>query len=543
MSDTTSEPPARPEGRVGRRERYLLGIDVGTSAVKALLLESVSGRSHVAAERCQPRFGPGVVEAPPTGWWEAARRAVAAVLHLAGVGGDAVEIVSLAGNMSSVVLLDNAFRPLRSAILLADTRGEAELRALPTAVKRRVAALSGNPLGFGFSLSKLLWLSFNEPELMSRAAVWVAAKDFVRECLTGAVATDPSDAFNSLVLDPADLRWRSDLIGELGLDPQLFPPVLPGDALAGAVSSEAAAATGLRVGTPVVTGTGDVAAVACAAGWLATPVPTVSLGTSTTLMVPRPGAARPPEGFSVHPVLPGRPWLLLASLLTGGLALDWLRRLGPLELQQVGDLEPEQLPVFLPYLSGRGSPDFDTTQRGTIFGLDPSVGLPQLAASLFAAVGFELRDCLVALGVRDEETVMVTGGGVAVNGFVQLLADTMRREVLVRSMNEATALGAALVAAGPERAGKLVRTVGTQHRVSPRAGSVDALEERYRLARQQAGEFYRALERRAGTHPMAGLPDREHSGAAHRESGRTQRAQGRSPVSAETRPRAIRERQ
>ena len=356
----------------------MLALDIGTSSVKALLFDPARCRWWSAREGCRAHFEAGVVEVPAAEWWRATRAATKEVLTTAGLPATAVGHVALTGNMSSVVLLDQKGRPVRNAILLADSRGEAELAAMPSRLRRRIADLSGNPVGPNFTLLKLLWLAANERDNMSTATVWLAAKDFVRSRLTGTVGTDPSDAFNSLLIDPATLDWRRDLIAAAGLDQRKFPVVRPGTEVAGSVSARAATATGLVAGTPVLTGLGDMAALANSVGEADGPVAAVSLGTSTTLLLPSAEGARPAPGFSAHPILPGSPWFVLASLLTGGLALDWLRRLGPIA---VTPAHRARSLVFLPQLSGRGSPCFDSCWRGTVLGLDPSIGLGEMTLS------------------------------------------------------------------------------------------------------------------------------------------------------------------
>jgi xylulokinase len=219
--------------------------------------------------------------------------------------------------------------------------------------------LTGNPVNSSFSIAKLLWLAANEPANMAKAVVWLAAKDYVRTRLTGMLGTDASDAFNSLLLDPRTLLWRDELIEAVGLDHSKFPRVHSGSDVAGEVTVGAARATGLTTGTPVLTGLGDMAALANSLSESGRPLPMVSLGTSTTLQIPVDEGTRPPAGFSVHPVVPGGAWFVLGSLLTGGLALDWLRRLGPLDLAKA---HRARHLLFLPQLAGMGSPGLTPLQ-------------------------------------------------------------------------------------------------------------------------------------------------------------------------------------
>jgi xylulokinase len=434
--------------------------------VKALLLDPEGENWWTVAEPCLTRLREGLAEANPAEWWRAAKAALSRVLTEASARPARVGQVSVSGNMSSVVLIDQRGSPLRDAILLTDTRGEAELATLPVPTAHRVRDLSGNPLNTSFSLAKLLWLARNDPAAMEKATVWLAAKDFVRSCLSGQASTDPSDAFNSLLLDPVDLSWQLDLAEACGLAPGMFPPVSNGTEPAGEVTSRAARETGLSTGTPILTGLGDMASLAVGVGWTEQAAPAVSLGTSVTVLLPAAPASRPPDGFSVHPVLPGVSWLLLGSLLTGGLALDWLRRLAPLA---PGEVHRQAGLVFLPQLSGKGSPCFNPSWRGSLLGIEPSTDMGAIAQALFDAIAFELRGCGEALGTKLDE-ITVTGGGSALRPWLQAIADVLQTSVRSLNVSDGSAFGAALLAVGPARGAAIAKRARQGVTVEPQGG-------------------------------------------------------------------------
>lgn len=466
----------------------MLALDIGSSSVKALVLDPHTFKWWTTRERYGLRYGAGMLEVCPDDWWRAARAAISAVLKSAAIPAFGIGHIALAGNMSSVVLLDGEHRAIRNAILLADERGEPELASLPVRARRQIGALTGNPVTSSFSLAKLMWLAANEPENMAKAVVWLAAKDYVRSRLTGNFGTDASDAFNSLVLDPRTLGWRDDLIEAAGLDRSKFPFVHSGADVAGEVSAAAARATGLARGTPVLTGLGDMASLANSFGGSSGHGPTVSLGTSTTLLVTVDKGQRPASGFSVHPVLPGGAWFVLGSLLTGGLALDWLHRIGPVDATRArrgGSL------LFLPQLAGMGSPRFAPHFRGSLLGLDPSIGLEDLAQALFDAVAFELRICLEALKAELASPLVLTGGGSAIMRWDQTVADVLGVPVRVPRVRDASAFGAALLAFDQFRASELSARALRSKVVEPRTDwDVEAAFGRYMAARDVMSHFY-----------------------------------------------------
>ncbi|MDR9370924.1 FGGY family carbohydrate kinase, partial [Conexibacter sp. JD483] len=428
----------------------MIGIDVGSSSVKALVLagdgsvvESVS-----TAHALVPT--PGAVEADAQGWWEA----TLAALQQLRTPLREIAAVGLSGNMSSVVLLDGDGEPLRPAPLLADPRGAAELAALDPALRADLAARSRHPVTTMSSLAALLWLRDHDAATFARARVWVHAKDFIGLRLTGALVSDGSDAHNALVHDALSGDWDRELIARAGLDPALFPPLADGGAVRGMLTDAAARATGLPAGIPVAVGGGDMATAALGAGAVEPGTLALSLGTSVTAIAP----LASPQAFhddwigklTLHPLPGGRGAFALASLLTGGLALNWLRTLvgGTLALPD-GDAvipDPDDELVFVPQLSGAGSPAFAPHLRGALLGLTPHVRGERIALALFEAIAFELKTIAELVGPDAAARVVATGGGANIGAWVQTLADVLGAPVEILSSHDVSAVGAALLA-------------------------------------------------------------------------------------------------
>lgn len=428
----------------------LLGVDIGTSSVKALLLRADGEVVEVARAEHALHPSPGVVEADADGWWTATREAIAALET--DLGG--VVAVGLSGNMSAVVLVDEAGQTLRPALLLADPRGAAQIAALDPELRTAIERAGGNALTTAMSLSSLLWLRDAEPATLDRTAAWLSAKDHVRLRLTDAVASEPTDAANACFLDIATREWRTDLIERAGLPVRIFPPLLDAADVAGRVTAAAADATGLPAGIPVVAGGGDMATAAIGAATTAAGSVCISLGTSVTVIAAL--GSEPPDPawrgqLTYHPFPGAAGGYALASLLTGGLALNWLRSLagGRIDFPAAVDVVPDPADplVFVPQLAGTGTPDFAPEMRGTLLGLTPHTGAPEIAVALFEAIAFEVADVLETLGGDRDRPIRTTGGGTHVDAWLQVLADVLERPVEVLEQTDVSAVGAALLAA------------------------------------------------------------------------------------------------
>ncbi|TDD71256.1 hypothetical protein E1262_06485 [Jiangella aurantiaca] len=423
-----------------------VGIDVGTTSVKVLALDAAGDVVAVASAAHGILDRAGVVEASPARWWESTTAALAALADRLG-GLEAVEVVGLSGNMSSVVLVDNRGAPVRDAVLLADPRGAGQLAALPTEVRDALTSATHNPLTTVFSLATLLWLRDAEPASLDEAAAWLSAKDYVRLRLTGELATEITDAANSLLVRAGTGGWDGDLIAAVGLDNGMFPPIVDSSAVAGRVRP----GTALRTGTPVVAGTGDMAAAALGAGDPSPGQLLVSLGTSVTAIAHLGAEPFAPEWsgrLTYHPLPAGDGAFALASLLTGGLAVNWLRSLaGTAALSAAaGRPDPEDPLVFLPQLAGGGTPDFVGALRGTLFGVRPSTTGADIAQAVYEAVAFELAAVADLLGEAHVRQLLLTGGGANLPAWTSVITDVLNRPSRTLATPDASAIGAARLA-------------------------------------------------------------------------------------------------
>ncbi len=438
---------------------FLLGIDVSTTATKALLIDeggavvAVAGSPH---ELHTPR--PLWSEQDPATWWQAAQQSIHEALDQAGLNGGEVAAIGLTGQMHGLVLLDAEGRVLRPAMLWNDGRAGAECDWIRERLGLdHLVEITGNDAFAGFTAPKLLWVRRHEPEVYRRAAHVLLPKDYLRYRLTGAFATDRAGAGGTLLLDLKTRDWSEEMLDALEIPPAWLPPTHEGPAITGEVTPEAAEATGLRAGTPVVAGGGDQAAQAVGVGAVRPGVMALTLGTSGVVFAP---AARPvtaPQGraHSFPHALPGR-WHLMGVMLSAAGSLRWYHDTFAPDasydalLAEAADVPPGcDGAFFLPYLSGERTPHANPHARGVFFGLTLRHGRGHFTRAVLEGVAFGLRDNLALLreaGVPPPTEMRASGGGVQSPLWRQILADVLNAPLTAPQTTEGAAFGAALLA-------------------------------------------------------------------------------------------------
>ena len=439
---------------------HVLGIDVSTTATKALLIDErgrVAGIGSAEYDYVVP--APLWSEQDPGLWWTAAQVAIRAALVNAGIAGRDVGAVGLAGQMHGAVLLDDGDQPLRPAILWNDQRTAAECDEIRRRVgRRRLIEVTGNDALTGFTAPKLVWVRNQEPDVWRRIAHVLLPKDFVRHRLTGDHAVDRADGAGTLLFDLAGRDWSAEVLTALDIDPGWLPRTAEGPEVTGVVSGRAAEATGLAPGTPVVAGGGDQAATAVGVGAVDPGIVALSLGTSGVIFAATDRPLFEPEG-RVHAfchAVPDR-WHLMSVMLSAAGSLRWFRdALAPgLPYSALDDEASEIAPgseglVFLPYLTGERSPHPDPLARGAFVGLTVTHDRRHLARAVLEGVAYGLRDGLdqmVATGIETPTRIRASGGGVASPVWRQILADVLGAEIATVSTSEGAAFGAGLLAA------------------------------------------------------------------------------------------------
>jgi xylulokinase len=439
---------------------HVLGLDVSTTATKAVLLDT-DGRVAATAAAEYPYETPKPLwsEQDPSRWWDGTATAVRGALEQAGVRAGDVEAVGLAGQMHGLVALDADDRVLRPAILWNDQRTGAECdRIRETLGLDRLVAITGNDALPGFTAPKLLWVRTNEPEVWSRIAHVVLPKDFVRLQLTGDHAIDRADAAGTLLLDLARRDWSAEVLEALELDPAWLPRTYEGPEVTGTITGGAAEIVGLAAGTPVVAGGGDQAAAAVGLGAVEPGVLSLSLGTSGVVFATTATPLVEPKGrlHAFCHAVPGR-WHVMGVMLSAAGSLRWYRdafapETGFAELVEEAAAVPSGSDglLFLPYLTGERTPHPDPRARGAFVGLTVRHGRAHATRAVLEGVAFGLRDSLElmrSIGLADASEIRATGGGSRSPLWRQIVADVLGTSVVTTSSTEGAAQGAAMLAA------------------------------------------------------------------------------------------------
>jgi xylulokinase len=399
-------------------------------------------------------------EQDPHLWWDGAIDAIRSVLASSGLSGDDIAAIGLTGQMHGAVVLDRGGEVLRPAILWNDQRTAAECDVIRAALGgvERLVAITGNDALTGFTAPKLVWIRDHEPEIWARIAHVLLPKDYVRLQLTGEYALDRADGAGTILFDLAARDWSAEMLRALEIDPAWLPATFEGPAVTGSITIEAAAATGLRAGTPVVAGGGDQAANGVGVGAVLPGVIALSLGTSGVIFAATDRPLFEPHG-RVHAfchAVPDR-WHMMSVMLAAAGSLRWFRdALAP--GVAFADLAASAGEVaagsdgllFLPYLSGERSPHPDPLARGAFVGLTVTHDRRHLTRAVLEGVAFGLRDGLdlmIEAGMAPPSQIRASGGGIASPLWRQILADVLGAEIATVNTTEGAAYGAGILAA------------------------------------------------------------------------------------------------
>ena len=431
-----------------------LGIDIGTSELKALLIDGsgvIVGSAHAALTVQRPH--PHWAEQDPEAWWQACERVVSELRQQSAQAWAAVRAIGLSGQMHGAVLLDASGDVLRPCILWNDTRSADECDRLRDR-HPEMMAISGNTIMPGFTAPKLAWVARHEPEIFSRVARVLLPKDYLRWRLTGAFVSDPSDAAGTLWLDVAKRDWSDELLAITGLRRDQMPTLVEGCEISATLSPGLATEWGLSSSVAVAGGGGDNATSAVGVGAVEPGDAFISLGTSGVIFVVNDRLRADPDS-GVHAfchALPDR-WHQMSVMLSAASCLRWACNLLSVTesqlMREIADLGEEQLkgaPLFLPYLSGERTPHNDAQAAGSFFNLRHETDRALLGYAVIEGVAFGLADGLDVLSRDDIGQCSLTGGGARSAVWAQLIADVLDLPMVTHPASSSGALGAARLA-------------------------------------------------------------------------------------------------
>lgn len=445
-------------------EAYLLGVDLGTSSVKAVVVArdgSVVGSGTAEYPILHPQ--PGFAEQDPEAWWQAAGAAVRAAM--AAAHSPAIAAIGLSGQMHGAVLLDRHDRPLANAVIWPDQRSSAEVQEITRKVGAELLySIAGSPVSTGFQAATVRWFQTHAPELWRQVRSVLLPKDYLRWRMTGVKATDPSDGAGALLLDEAERDWSAVLLEALDIPAEILPPVQPAQNVAGMLSSAAAAAWGLPHGIPVVTGAADTACSLLGAGAVTPNDLLLTLSTGGQLAQPSAAVNTDRRGrihtfcSALEPDNGQAGWYQMGATLNAGMALRWLRDdvLGwryPDAYDVMNAAAADTPPgadglLFLPYLVGERTPHMDPAARSVFFGLTLQHGQGHLVRAVQEGVAFACYDAyqvLQELGSAATQIVLA-GGGARSPLWTQIIADVFGQPVRPLLVPDQSAVGATILA-------------------------------------------------------------------------------------------------
>jgi len=444
---------------------YLMGIDVGTSGVKTVIIDregAIVSSGTVEYPLLTPR--PGWAEQNPADWWSATVRCIKNSLKKSAVNSRNIKGIGLTGQMHGSVFLDGKNNVIRPAILWCDQRTAKECAQITETVgEKRVFEITCNPVLTGFQAPKIIWMRNNESALYKRIAKVLLPKDYIRFMMTGEFATDVSDASGTSLLDVKNRRWSDEILDKLNLSITLLPCCFESPEITGHITKEVSQTTGLAERTPVVAGAGDQAAGGVGSGIVQEGLVSVSLGTSGVVFAHSEKVFVDPKGrlHTFCHAVPGK-WHLMGVMLSAGGSFRWLRNMFFSDADKKSGNAYEAMTflakkvspgseglVFLPYLTGERCPYPDPNARGVFFGLSLKHGKEHIVRAVMEGVAFGLKDSvriMEEIGVPAGERFRISGGGGKSILWRRMIADIFNSDTVRLTVEEGPSYGAAVLA-------------------------------------------------------------------------------------------------
>lgn len=436
----------------------LLGIDVGTSSIKGMLMEENGRILAISARNYDVSFPkPNYAEQDPRMWWVRLCQVMGELQRKCPRMKEDLQGIGLSGQMHGLVAIDKEGIPVRPAIIWMDQRATKELEEIKEKIPfSRQGEIFHNQVFNGFALPSLLWMKREEPDLYERIDKIFQPKDYIRYCMTGEVGTEESDASAALLMDVGKREWAWDVLEILGIRREILPPLGHSWEVAGRVTEKAAKELGIRAGIPVVYGAGDQQAQSIGNGAVREGLLISNIGTGAqvscyskkdwydTKLRTHTFCHGIPDGYTIY-----------GAMLSGGMSLKWLKN-NILNVGSFGELSAmagETAPgsdgvIFLPYLSGERTPLMNPGAKGMFFGLSIEQDRRHLARAVMEGVTYALKsslDILQSMGI-DAKRILASGGAAQSPVWLQIQADILGKEVQVCNVKEQACLGACMLA-------------------------------------------------------------------------------------------------
>ena len=491
---------------------YLLGIDLGTSSLKTIVL--TRGGIILSSDAVDYQFDSpvqGYAEQDPQVWWDACIRTIRNATRKANIPVTEIKAIGFSGQMHGVVTLDKDYKVIRPAILHCDARSGAQAaelnRTIPLKTRQR---LFRNPVYPGFMLTSLLWMRENEPELFERIAHVCSPKDYIRFRLSGVFSSEYSDASATLLFDIENNCWSEEILSLTGLPKDIFPECTEPTAVVGHLSREASDLTGLPVSAEIAAGGGDLTMMAVGNGMVRNGDGILNIGTSgqVSFQIDRP-VINPALNTNMFTSYHTGRWVLYGATMSAGLCLKWWRNTtGDPSYDAIRENVAKVAPgsggvIFYPYLNGERCPHLMSDISSCFLGVNASTGYWEMTRAVMEGVVFNLRQCAEVCGGLGftADTYLASGGAARSDEWTQIMADIFNKPVKRVIGEEQACLGAALTAgvgAGfwnslPEATDAVVRY---QDRVTqPIPQNVAIYEEYYQIFRDTFPLFSRNLQK------------------------------------------------
>jgi xylulokinase len=448
---------------------YFIGIDIGTTGAKAVLM-NVNGVVISTATNEYPMFTPHPLwaEQNPDDWWKAAYRSIQNVVAQSKINASDVKGIGLTGQMHGLVTLGKGGKILYPCIMWNDQRTSNECKEITEKIGfNNLLSITGNQVLPGFTAPKIIWLRKNKPEVYSKINKVLLPKDYIRFKLTNEFFSDVSDASGTSLLNVKERKWSQEILSKLEIPIEWLPEVVESISQTGSITKQVSDLTGLIEGTPVFAGGGDQAAGGIGAGAVKEGIVSIVLGTSGVVFTHSDNYRIEPEG-KLHAFchsVPNR-WHLMGVTLSAAGSFRWYRdsfaQLEKSRAEQTGkdvyDILTSQAETvqsgseglfFLPYLTGERTPHPDPNAKGAFIGLNVRHTKAHLTRSVLEGVAYSLRDCyelISNLGIK-AESIIVSGGGAKSKLWRSIVADVFNAEINTLTCTEGAPYGAAILAA------------------------------------------------------------------------------------------------